>query len=131
MKNQGLLALSLLLLVGCSSSPSSKLATATSTPDTLPEQKLALLDGKKEADAAKPYAEALDQLQSKYYESRQDIAVMVFAVVKKEKEAGFPADHLDMLQSFNFAADSLDKKPGACIDVYRYFRNSAKEGKEN
>jgi hypothetical protein len=127
MKIQGFLALSLLLLVGCSPSPSSNSATASSTPDTLPEEKLAWLDAKKEADAVKPYAEALDQLQSKCYESRQDIAVMVFAVVKKEKEAGFPADHLDMLQSFNFAADSLDKKPGACIDIYKYFRDSVEE----
>jgi len=129
MKLKSLIFVLTLLTIGCANQGKTLGPnTATSSPDMLPEEKLALVDGKTEPGASRPYAELLNKLQAKCHESRNEIAGMVFGVVKKDQDAGIQADSLDMLESFLLDADSMfEGKQGSCLDVFSYYRNSQDE----
>lgn len=129
MKLRSFISVLIFLTIGCSAQEESLGPNnATSSSDLLPEEKLALVDGKKEPGASRPYAELLDKLQTKCHEERKLIAGMVFGIVKKDLEAGMKADNLDMLQSFLHDADSMfEGKQGSCLDVFSYYRNSQDE----
>jgi hypothetical protein len=53
---------------------------------------------------------------------------MVYAFTKKSKAAGYKwSTNLDTLQSFALSAQSFERKPGLCIQVYQTYAESLKE----
>jgi hypothetical protein len=82
-----------------------------------PEQTLAMLDGKKQAGAERPYARLLDLAESKCYEKREEIARLNNTMVQVARDRGTNSDNLSMLtELWNVIKDGPEDQD--CIELY-------------
>lgn len=88
-----------------------------------PEQLLAKIDG--ETDF-KPYTELLNELEGKCVESRQDIGVMVNAIVRAEAKAGNKISNMDSLETFIAMTDPTTQERDSCFKIYGELFKSAR-----
>ncbi|GAC1456927.1 MAG: hypothetical protein NVS2B14_00320 [Chamaesiphon sp.] len=85
----------------------------------LPEQNLALLDDKgKSIDAAQPYAELLDKIETKCLrESRHDLALMAYSLKGWETDAGYEATSYSALGEIWDNVKDTDNPHQQCVEI--------------
>ncbi|BAS54921.1 hypothetical protein NIES2135_58140 [Leptolyngbya boryana NIES-2135] len=99
----------------------SEAAAIAEKEGVIPERAFAYRDGKDytQQELVKPYDIALDQLQQKCQESRMEIAGMVSAIVKHEKQKGTQTNHMEELKGFLHVVESgFDRHPAKCLQAY-------------
>ncbi|BAY10645.1 hypothetical protein [Calothrix sp. NIES-2098] len=117
------------LLVGCSANARTQQKSSTSGNETIDFPKaLALRDGKTQPAQVAVYREEFEKFKKLCVESRADLAGMVYSIAKKGKAAGYKwSTNLDTLKSFALSAESFDRKPGRCFQVYQTYLESLQE----
>jgi opacity protein-like surface antigen len=123
-----LAGLLVVLLVGCSANARTEQKSSTSGNQKIDFPKaLALKDGKTESAQVDVYREEFEKFKKLCIENDDTLAGMVYAYTKKNKAAGFNwSTNLDTLQSFAQSAESFERKPGRCIQVYQLYVESLK-----
>lgn len=116
------------LMVGCSANARTEQKSSTSSKSETDFPKaLALKDGKTESESVDVYREEFEKFKKLCIENDDTLAGMVYAYTKKNKAAGFNwSTNLDTLQSFAQSAESFERKPGRCIQVYQTYVESLK-----
>jgi hypothetical protein len=117
------------LLVGCSANARTQQKSSTSGKSATDFPKaLALKDGKKESAQVDVYRQEFEKFKKLCIENDDVLAGMIHAHTKKSKAAGYEwATNLDTLQSFALSAQSFERKPGFCIQVYQTYDESLKD----
>lgn len=124
-----LAGLLILLLLGCSANARTQQKSSTSSKgETDFPKALALKDGKTEPTQVDVYRQEFEKFKKLCIENDDTLAGMVYAFTKKSKAAGDDwATNLDTLQSFAQSAQSFERKPGLCIQVYQTYVEGLKE----
>ncbi len=117
------------LLVGCSANARTQQKSSTFSKGATDFPKaLALKDGKTESSQVDVYRQEFEKFKKLCVENDDILAGMIHAFTKKNKAAGFDwSTNLDTLQSFAQSAQSFERKPGLCIQVYQTYVESLPE----
>ena len=87
---------------------------------TTPEQAFARFDNSSDS---KPYATLFDRLESKCFNTRNELGLMVHTVNKQNRKAGMTEPYLETLKAYVFEADTaFERKQGNCMEVYNYLK---------
>lgn len=90
--------------------------------DRTPEQLFSQLDGVTDSGTVQTYTILLDRLDSKCFDRRNEVALMVYSLNRLNREAGYSESYLDTLSVYTEAAESGFEHTGECIEVYQHLK---------
>lgn len=124
-----LAGLLVVLLVGCSANARTQQNSSTSGKAAIDFPKaLALKDGNTQPAQVEVYRKQFETFKKLCVENDETLAGMIYAHSKKSKAAGYKwATNIDTLNSFVLSAQSFERKPGRCIQVYQTYEESLKD----